>query len=239
MTRTERQTPKDVQRFLTPGTYIDSDHPAVREAAGRIAPDAEGTDKARALYEWVRDSIGYCSIPPGRRISMGDYLRDLETYRASSVLAEGHGFCVSKASLFTAMCRASGIPARPAFADVVNHHYSGRRIRGATGTNVFAWHGFTEVWLNGSWVTLTPMFDKALCARLGVDPVAFDEERGALLPQTDRRGAAFFSYAASHGSFHDVPAGYIATEIPGRYPGLDDYRQVSDSRTGPPPASEG
>ncbi|MEU0373254.1 transglutaminase-like domain-containing protein [Streptomyces sp. NPDC006283] len=224
--------PAHVRRYLEPGRYVDSAHPAVREAAARIAPGAHGGDKARALYEQVRDTVGYCSIPPGRAISMGAYLRDVETYRASSVLAEGHGFCVSKASLLTALARASHIPARVAFADVVNHHHTGRRLRAATGTDVFAWHGYSELWLNGRWVKATPMFHRELCDRLGVAPTVFDGRTDALLPATDRRGAAFFSYAARHGSFHDVPVRFLATQMPQRYPGLDDYRQVSDPGTG-------
>ncbi|MFF3291656.1 transglutaminase family protein [Streptomyces sp. NPDC003023] len=226
--------PEDVHRFLSPGRYVDSAHPAVREAAARIAPGARGSEKARALYERVRDQVAYCSIPPGRAISMGAYLRDAETYRASSVLAEGHGFCVSKASLLTALARASGIPARVAFADVVNHHYSGRRLRAATGTDVFAWHGYSELWLDGRWVKATPMFHQELCERLGVAPTGFDGVSDALLPATDRRGAAFFSYTARHGSFHDVPARFLTTQIPRRYPGLDEYRQMADPGAAPP-----
>jgi len=231
--------PEDVRRCLEPGRYVDSAHPAVRETAARIAPGAHGVDKARALYEQVRDRIGYCSIPPGRPISMGAYLRDEETYRASSVLAEGHGFCVSKASLLTALARASGIPARVAFADVVNHHHTGRRMRAATGTDVFAWHGYSELWLEGRWVKVTPMFHRALCERLGVEPTGFDGRSDALLPDRDRRGAAFFSYAARHGSFHDVPARFLTTQIPQRYPGLDEYRQLADPAHGPGGGSTG
>src|SRR4051812_42944948 len=46
---------------------------------------------------------------------------DPEIYRASSVLQAGNAYCVGKAALFAALCRASGIPARVAFADVTNH----------------------------------------------------------------------------------------------------------------------
>ncbi|MER5889404.1 transglutaminase-like domain-containing protein [Streptomyces sp. NPDC001941] len=239
LTRTAARLPARVRRFLSPGAFVDSDHPAVIAAAARVAPGAEGAEKAVALYREVRDGIGYCSVPPGRDASMGAYLRDLSTYRASDVLAEGHGFCVSKAALLAALCRASGIPARTGYADVVNHHYSGRRLRAAMGTNVFAWHGYAELWLHDHWVKATPMFHAELCARLGVDPVDFDGRSAALLPPVDRRGAAFFSYVAQHGSFHDVPARYIATEIPRRHPGLDDYRHVSDPGPGSRPAPKG
>lgn len=134
-------------QFLSPGEYVDSDHPDIREVAATVAGSA--VEKARALYREVRDSIVYSTLPVGRAGSMGDYLRDPETYRASSVLAAGSGYCVSKAALYTALCRAAGIPAKVAFADVRNHHITGWRLRKALGTNLFAWHGYSEILLAG------------------------------------------------------------------------------------------
>ena len=62
-------------------------------------------DPLVALYEFVRD-LPY----------EADELEELETYRASSVLAAGHGYCVSKAALLAALTRAAGHAARVAFA---------------------------------------------------------------------------------------------------------------------------
>ncbi len=73
---------------------------------------------------------------------------DLETYRASSVLQRGRGYCVGKAALYAALCRAAGIPARVGFADVRNH-LATRRLLEAVGTDLFAWHGYVELQLNG------------------------------------------------------------------------------------------
>src|SRR5882762_6518767 len=47
-----------------------------------------------------------------------------EVYRASSVLEAGGGYCVGKAALFAALCRAGNIPARVAFADRSEEHTS-------------------------------------------------------------------------------------------------------------------
>lgn len=214
------------QSFLGPGEYADSDHPAVREVAATAAGTA--AERARALYYEVRDSIAYSTLPVGRAGSMGDYLRDPETYRASSVLAAGSGYCVSKAVLYTALCRAAGIPAKIAFADVRNHHITGWRLRKTLGTNLFAWHGYSEILLGDRWVTVTLMFNASLCDRLGVAPVEFDGESDALLQPFDRKGRRFFGYGTRHGSFHDVPAEFLTREMPRRYPGLDDYRSRAD-----------
>src|SRR2546421_8768888 len=53
---------------------------------------------------------------------------DPEIYRASSVLKAGAAYCVGKAALFAALCRASGIPARIAFADVTNQDRKSTRL---------------------------------------------------------------------------------------------------------------
>jgi transglutaminase-like putative cysteine protease len=65
--------------YLRPGRFIDSDHPAVAAFARRVAGD-EIAPRAVAvrLYNAVRDDILYDPYRP---------YRDLDTYRASTVLA--------------------------------------------------------------------------------------------------------------------------------------------------------
>jgi transglutaminase-like putative cysteine protease len=212
--------------YLSAGDYVDSDHPAVRALAADFARLPTDSAKACALYYVVRDSIGY-QTTPALGGSMAEFLRDPETYRASSVLATGVGYCASKASLLTALCRAAGIPARVAFADVLNRHHSARRIRRAMGTDVFAWHGYSEILLGGRWVRVTPMFTSGLSRRMGVDPVEFDGYHDALLQSEDRSGRPMFSYVAYHGSFADVPVAFLTADISRRYPGLKDYRALA------------
>ncbi len=212
--------------FLSPGEYVDSDHPAIRELAATAA--GSPAERARNLYYEVRDAIAYSTLPADRAGSMGDYLRDPETYRASSVLAAGSGYCVSKAALYTGLCRAAGIPAKVAFADVRNHHITGWRLRRALGTNLFAWHGYSEIQLDGRWITVTLMFNTSLCERLNLAPVEFDGESDALLQPFDQRGRRFFTYGTRHGSFPDVPVDFLTREMPRLYPGLDDYRSRAE-----------
>jgi transglutaminase-like putative cysteine protease len=191
--------------FLAPAEYIDSDHPAIRDRAARLM---EGVDNprraAQAVYAFVRD-LAY---------EAEDFER-LDNYRASRVLATGHGYCVAKAGLFAALCRATGIPARVAFADVRNHLAS-PRLRLAMGTDVFAWHGYAEVMLGDRWVKVSPTFDKATCLRAGVPPLEFDGEHDALLQSFD--GGGHMEYLKFHGAFHDVPARFLAAEMARLYP---------------------
>jgi transglutaminase-like putative cysteine protease len=79
----------DLSLYLSPAEYIDSDHAAVIAHAKAVtAGVSEATEKARRLYLAVRDGIRYAPYV--------DYT-DRESFRASSVLAAGQGYCVGKA----------------------------------------------------------------------------------------------------------------------------------------------
>jgi transglutaminase-like putative cysteine protease len=200
--------------FLNPADYIDSDHPAVRQfAAAAVTPEMQPADKARLFYLAARE-IRY---DPDLDYS------DPEIYRASSVLKAGHAYCVGKAALFAALCRAGGIPARVAFADVTNH-LSSDKLRERMGTNYFAWHGFTEVFLDNRWVKASPTFNSTLCSRFGVAPLDFDGGSDALLQAYDGAGRSFMQYEVLHGAFHDVPAKFLMAEMARLYPQLDGKR---------------
>ena len=190
--------------FLAPAEYVDSDHPAVRAKAAEIAGGiADPVEQARRLYGAVRDGIRYDPYV--------DYTTT-DIYRASTVLAEGHAYCVGKASLYAALCRAAGIPARIGLADVKNHLATPRLLE-AVGTDVFAYHGYVEVYPAGTWVKATPTFNLTLCTKLGVAPLEFDGETDALLQSFDQGGREFMSYIVDHGTFVDVPVKFLMREI--------------------------
>ena len=190
--------------FLDPGDYIDSEHPAVVAFARENAPaDASDRDRARALYKAVRDKIRYNPY-----VNM----RSPETFRASSVIAAGNAYCVGKAALFAATCRVHGIPARVGFADVRNH-LTTDKLRESMGTDLFTWHGYTHVYVDGAWRKATPTFNASLCEKLGVKPLDFDGHDDALLHPFDGAGRAFMQYVEDHGAFHDVPAQFLMREM--------------------------
>lgn len=197
--------------YLAPADYIDSDHSLItaqaRHLCGKAGADSEA---ARAVYYFVRDL----------RYEGGDF-EDLEIYRASSVLAAGHGYCVGKAALCAALARAAGIPARLGFADVRNHLAS-PRLLAAMATDVFAWHAYTQLFLGGRWVSVSPTFDAATCRRAGVAALEFDGERDALLQSFDGTGA-MMNYIKRHCILHDVPARFLAAEMLRLYPFARDH----------------
>ena len=197
--------PDTISRLYTdPAEYIDSDHPAVEVFARAAVPAGAGVrDKASALYTAVRDGIRY-----------NPYVntRDAESFRASSVLAAGNGYCVGKAALYAAACRVHGIPARVGFADVRNH-LTTEKLRQSMGTDMFTWHGFTEVFVDGAWRKATPTFNDSLCAKLGVKPLDFDGHTDALLHSFDGAGRTYMQYVNDHGTYHDVPAKFLMREM--------------------------
>ena len=196
---------------LSPAEYIDSDDPQVIALAESLTSDAPSPiEEIRALYGAVRD-----------RVSYSPYVNydDPESYRASSVLRAGTGYCVGKAALFAALCRAAGYPARVGLADVRNHLSTGR-LSALVGTDVFAYHGYTEVQVDGHWLKASPTFNVSLCQKLGVAPLEFDGRADALLQPYDATGREFMEYLVQHGSFFDVPAKFLMAEMARLYPAL-------------------
>jgi len=204
--------------FLKAAPFIDSDHPAIVAYARDHAAGADG-DLARAiaLYGAVRDGIKY------------DIYRDYSdpaTFRASSVLAAGRGFCVGKAAALAACCRAVGIPARVGYADVRNHMTS-PRLHALTQTDMFYWHSYADIWINGKWVKATPAFDRELCVRIGIPPLEFDGRSDSLFQPLDAEGRRRMEYVNDRGTFTDVPFAAILENFKLHYPKLIEAAQLS------------
>lgn len=197
--------------YLAPGRYVDSDGPGVAAFAERAAADAvDAKTVATRLYYAVRDEILYDPYVA--------YERD-DTYRASAVLAAGRGYCVGKAALLAAAARARGIPARVAFADVRNH-LSTPRLLELIGTDLFVYHGITELWLDGAWVKATPTFNLSLCDKFGIKPLEFDGTRDATLHPFDKAGRQHMEYVRQRGSYTDVPVAELVAIMRETYPRL-------------------
>ena len=197
--------------YLSSGDYIDSAHPAVIEFARQtVGGERDPLKQALALYLAVRDRIAYEPYL--------DYT-DMGTYRASDVLALGRGFCVGKAALLAAAARAVGIPARTGYADVQNHITS-KRLQDLVQTNIFYWHSYTDLKLEGRWVKATPAFDAALCERAGLVPLEFDGRTDSLFQPFDALGRKRMEYLAQRGTYADVPADEILASFRRHYPAL-------------------
>jgi len=195
---------------LVPGRCVNSDHPAVIAFTSRYARGATDVERAVSLYYAVRDVIRY-----------DPYQLDLTLsgMSASAVLDRRHGWCVTKAALLAAACRASGIPARLGFADVRNH-LSTERMRRRMGTDLFIWHGYAEILLDGAWRKATPAFNLQLCEKFGLLPLEFDGQADSLYHAFDREGRRYMEYVAQRGTYDDVPVARIAADLRSLHPGL-------------------
>ncbi|HEY3889200.1 MAG TPA: transglutaminase domain-containing protein [Caulobacteraceae bacterium] len=196
-----------IKVFLAPAEYVDSDHPLVKATAARLRRAATSpADIARRIFYHVREI----------RYDAPDFDR-LDSFKASTLLAEGRGYCVPKAAAFAALCRAAGLAARLGFADVTNHLATPATLE-RMGGSLFAWHGYAEVLLRDRWVKVSPTFNSRLCEKMGVRTLDFDGVHNAHLQPFDEAGQTFMSYDKFHGVFHDVPARFLAEEMVRLYP---------------------
>ena len=196
--------------YLSVTPFIDSDNPAiVAFAHGALGDAATIKDKALALYGAVRDQIQYDPYI--------DFFDPAE-FRASEVLRAGKGFCVGKSALLAAAARAAGIPARPGYADVRNHLTS-KRLKEQVG-DIFIWHSYTELEIDGQWVKCTPAFDKVLCERARIAPLDFDGVNDSLFHPFDQVGRRHMEYIKDRGAFADVPFATIIADFKAFYPKL-------------------
>jgi transglutaminase-like putative cysteine protease len=209
----------DLQQYLSPGEFVDSDHPDVVAFAQRIAGDLpDDRAKAVALFYAVRDGWRY--DPYGTSNAREDY-------RASAVLTTNRTWCVPKSIVLTAAARAVGVPSRLGFGDVRNHLQS-EKLRETMGTDLFAWHGYSEFFLDGRWVKASSAFNKELCERFGTKVLEFDGVEDALMHPYDTAGNRHMEYVRTRGSYADLPYEEIMATFRELYP-----KTVGEAPSGP------
>jgi transglutaminase-like putative cysteine protease len=202
----------DSAAFLTSGPTVESAHPWVAAFADRVAgglpSGASPLERAVRLYYAVRDEIRY--DPYTAELSV-------EGLRARRTLELGRGWCVSKAILLAACCRAQGIPARLGFADVRNH-LSTEKMRQRMQTDVFYWHGYTSIFLEGKWVKSTPAFNVELCDKFRLRALDFDGREDSIYHPLDLEGNRHMEYLSYRGEFAEPPIEAIAATFREHYP---------------------
>lgn len=219
-------TEADPGAFLAATHYVDCDHQAVRDFAARalaaLPPGADDTRRAIALFDAVRDGLRYdpYSFSPAP-----------EDYRASAIAGQEAGFCVPKAILLAAVMRASGIPAALGFADVRNH-LNTPRLQELMGTDLFIYHGYVQIWLNGQSFKITPAFNMALCARFGVRPLVFDGSADALFHEFDAADRRHMEYVNDRGLFTDFPADAFFDTFHKTYPKMAGFDRRTTGAAG-------
>jgi transglutaminase-like putative cysteine protease len=123
----------DLQEYLLPSALIQSDDARIKSTAVRIlGGQRDSRQAARTLNEWV-----YITLEKKPVVSIPSALEILE---------QRVGDCNEHTTLFTALARAAGIPARMAGGIVYMD-------------DGFYYHAWPEVWL-GQWTALDPTFNQ-------------------------------------------------------------------------------
>jgi len=198
----------DFASYLAPAPLIDSDHPAIVAHARQVAGQGGDRERALRLYYAVRDGLRYDPYST---------VMAREAYKASTTLASGHGYCINKAGVMAALCRAEGIAARVGYADVRNHMTT-RRLSDWMGGDVFYYHGYTDVWLDGRWVKATPAFNRELTEKFGLKPLEWDAVGDSIYHPFDLSGRRHIEYLAYRGVFADIPFEEIRDAFRHYYP---------------------
>ena len=199
----------ELDQYMAAEEFVDSSHADVQEFAQKATAGADDAlSRAVKLYYAVRDEILYDPY----------YAGDARRYfRASDCLRAKRGFCIPKAALLAAAARSVGIPARVAYADVRNH-LSTKKLLDLMGCDIFIWHSFAELHLEGQWVKATPAFNLSLCQRFGVHPLEFDGRHDSLFHEFDQAGRKHMEYVRERGNYPDVPYEAILADFKMTYP---------------------
>jgi transglutaminase-like putative cysteine protease len=200
---------KTDRKYLQSTFFFDTDSPIVSDFADANVRGKSESEKAVSLFRAVRELI----YDPYR-------IRLIpEEFKASSILMRGQGYCVHKAIALAAVARVVGIPSRLGLADVRNH-LSTERLRNTMKTDIFVCHGYTELFVDGLWLKVTPTFNTSLCEKFGVRPLEFDGRSDCLFHGFDSGGNRHMEYVKYRGSFADVPFDLISSTMQAHYPGV-------------------
>lgn len=213
----------EAENTLTPTYYIDSDHERITDF---IKPHIDPESSVRTavnIYLAVRDQILY--DPYHIRL-------DPAHMKASAVLERGKGYCVAKAVLLAACLRAAGIPAKLCFADVKNH-ITTKKLREIMQTDVFHYHGYCLVYLDGSRVKATPAFNLSLCEKFGIKPLDFNGREDSIFHEYDTKGKRHMEYIREHGCYDDLPLADIVESFRTNHPNFKEHFTTGEENDGP------
>lgn len=141
-------------KHLAPTRLCDADHPSIVARAAELTAGATTDDeRARRIFDFVRDQIPFRA---------GEY-----ELSASAVLEQGHGMCVTKTLLMSALIRAAGLPTRYRWVPLDKRGFFGfippwmNRINILKNPTVW-FHCHCEVFVDGRWATADGLLDRPL-----------------------------------------------------------------------------
>jgi transglutaminase-like putative cysteine protease len=207
---------------------IDCSDEVVARRATELTQGLNGEgEKARALFEFVRDAVSYTFSWRKDEAEVS-----LEaSFRASATLVRGSGMCIQKAVLLCALARAAGLHARISFQALRDYRLP-RELVELMG-DILTPHGLATIDIDGRPIRLDPSLDADLCARKGYRLTEFNATSDALLPAVDLAGKPHFEIVEELGEFDAFPAAYVMSIFEARFRSLDiDALRAYVTRTG-------
>eukprot|EP00736_Rhodelphis_marinus_P012453 Rmarinus@m.6936 len=197
----------DFQEYLHPAKLVNSDHEIVADTCKKILGKAgDAFDVAdphiahsvtKKLYEHARDNYRFDTL------TFSEVGFQEEMYQASEILQRPAHFCMTKAIMMCALVRHCRIPSRVGFQRIRNSMFS-PALWVLIGNNEVT-NGVCEVFLDGRWRTVMPMYHPSMCERMNLDSVPYDSEVGACVPKFTRDGKKVFEILYSYGVYPDFP----------------------------------
>ncbi len=144
----QTESRESLRRYLQPTSLLPTDG-IVKQTADLITRGKQGDlAKARAIYDWV--VVNTCRTAATRGCGIGDV-------RYMLTANDLNGKCADINSLFVALARASGIPARDAYGLRVADSQLGYKSLGKSGDVTRAQHCRAEFYASGyGWVPVDP-----------------------------------------------------------------------------------
>jgi Transglutaminase-like superfamily len=199
------------QSTLAVTEFLDWNSETVRSYVEKaVGTERDTVRQVVKLYYTVRDRIRY-DVYGVDMTRLG--------LKASSIIENRAGFCIHKSIVFAAGARCLGIPSRLAFSDVKNH-ISTPALKALIGGDVFHYHAYAEVLLDGKWIKATPVFNSMLCWLFGIEPLEFDGTADATLQPYDKEGNKCLEFIEFHGIFDDVPYSQCIAALRRHHPRL-------------------
>jgi transglutaminase-like putative cysteine protease len=195
--------------FLEETHSLNFNHPDFNEFLKGFNFSDNPTENVKEAYFKIRDLFLY-----------DPYHLDLNKNAliASEIIKKRRAWCVEKALIMVACCRAIGIPARFGFA-IVTNHIGVEKLTNYLRRHEIVFHGYVEVFLENKWIKCTPAFDKRVCRLSGVSTLDWDGKNDSMFQEFEN-GKKFMEYLNFYGEFADIPFELMHQEMKKYYPHL-------------------
>jgi transglutaminase-like putative cysteine protease len=145
---TAKPLPEEARTFLGPCEGIDPKSPALKKVVAGLKGDT-AVETVRNILAWMKKNIEYKLDQPN--------INELDFKLVDEIIDRGHAECRGYAMLFTGLCRAAGVPARPVWG--LYRVMPGQDQRYGD----IASHNWAEVYVSGcGWVPADPQHPETL-----------------------------------------------------------------------------